>query len=225
MCGRYTFTQTPDASLLIFPDGIEVNTGPRFNIAPSQYNPVIPMADARKIHYFKWGLIPSWAKDPKIGFRMINARSETVFEKPAFREGIWKRRCLVLADGFYEWKKTGQGKVPHWISLSDQRPFYFGGLSEVWRDPHGWDVESFSILTTRPNEVMANIHDRMPVILEQDRAKAWLRNSLTQQDIQALCEPIPSDMLDVRPVSTDVGNVRNDYPELIKRQDGLLGLF
>ncbi|MEZ4774435.1 MAG: SOS response-associated peptidase [Bacteroidia bacterium] len=216
MCGRYTFTRIPDAGSVIYPEGIPVETGPRYNIAPTQYAPVIPMDDPLHTYYFRWGLIPYWAKDMSIGLRTINARAETLLEKPAFREPVRRSRCLIPADGFYEWKKTGTGKQPYRIALKSDDIFYFAGISDEWQSPDGKKIYSFSIITTEPNELMADIHNRMPVILKGDAEKKWLDVNADVGEVLTLTRPYDHRRMQAYPVSAQVGNVRIDHAGLIQ---------
>ncbi|GAB4418772.1 MAG: SOS response-associated peptidase [Bacteroidia bacterium] len=216
MCGRYAFTQVPQAAVAVSPDAALL---PRYNVAPTNLCPVFPQDDPTRVHLFRWGLIPHWAKDEKIGYQLINARAETVFDKPAFREGVRRSRCLVWADGFYEWKKEGKSKQPYRIGLRSGEPFTFAGLSARWRHPAGHWVDSFTIITTTPNDLMAGIHDRMPVILRDEAARLWLDPGASAGVLAELLVPFPSDALEAYPVSSAVGNVRNDYPELAQRLD------
>jgi len=184
MCGRFILTASPDvlSELLGLEPGWNVAPGipswrARYNIAPGQ-NVLVARARAsgrgREPALVKWGLVPSWAKDPKIGNRLINARSETVADKPSFRAAFKYRRCLIPADGFYEWQHSGKSKQPYCIRLVDHRPFALAGLWEHWQDPAGNELESCTLLTTSPNELMAPIHDRMPVILRPADHERWL---------------------------------------------------
>jgi putative SOS response-associated peptidase YedK len=182
---------------------------PRYNVAPTQQVGVVRQIDPnqRQLAYMQWGLIPHWAKDPKIGSQMINARAETAAEKPAFRDAFRRRRCLVVADGFYEWKKTGgKTKQPYYIRMKDARPFGFAGLWERWGE-----LETCTILTTSPNELCAPLHDRMPVILGTSDYGRWLDPSQTDAaELQPLLAPYPADEMLAEPVSTRVNNVRNE---------------
>ncbi len=221
MCGRYTLTQVPDVEKIIHPEEAEIMLSARYNIAPSQYCPVIPQDDPEHIHFYRWGLIPHWAKSKSIGYKMINARSETIEQKPAFRNAVKKRRCLVLADGFYEWKKTNGNKQPMRISLKSEELFSFAGISEVWYENGTQKIESFTIITTSPNSLMESIHDRMPVILSKEAEIWWLNPHLTESDRKALMVPYDANEMKAYSVHPAVGNVRNDSPELIKPYNGL----
>lgn len=224
MCGRYTFTQLP-AKEQLSPE-MELPLTPRYNVAPTQMCLVRPMEDPGHYRQMRWGLIPFWAKDIKIGYKMINARLETVLEKSAFRQPVRKRRVLVWADGFYEWKKTDTGKQPHRITLKDGRPFCFAGIADRWRSPEGDEVHSFTVLTLPPNELMAPIHDRMPVILTHEQGDAWLDPKASAEDLVAAISPYPSEDMYAYPVAAAVGNVRNESPQLIapiEEQGNLFG--
>lgn len=165
----------------------------------------------------RWGLIPSWAKDPKIGSQCINAKAETVAEKPSFRSAFKTRRCLVLATGFYEWQRHGRTKQPIWIGLRSTRPFAFAGLWEQWQPSEGAPLETCTIITTEPNALMAPIHNRMPVILAHTSYDQWLDPAFQQIDsLKALLSPYPSEELTAYPVSTLVNNPRNDTPQVLE---------
>lgn len=224
MCGRYTLTVDP-ADLQ---DAFQLETAPppaltpRYNIAPTQPVAIIPNTEPRHIELFQWGLIPSWAKDPKIGNSLINARAETVAEKPAFRAAFKRRRCLILADGFYEWQREGEGrgarKTPMFIQMKDGRPFAFAGLWETWKAPDAEPLHTCTILTTTPNALMAPIHNRMPVILPAAAYAAWLTpGELPAVEALALLQPFDAEQMTARAVSTRVNNPRLDGPELLER--------
>jgi putative SOS response-associated peptidase YedK len=211
MCGRYTLTAEQEALQVAL--GVEglVHPTPRYNIAPTQEVPVIVAPEGRlEGRTLRWGLVPSWAKDPSIGNRMINARSETAAEKPSFRGPFRRSRCLIPADGFYEWRKEEAGKVPFWIHMEDQGPFTMAGLWDRWRDPHGASLETFTILTTEPNELLRPIHDRMPVILGPEDRRAWLDPRASIEGLKALLRPHPAGPMAVREVSTRVNSPTND---------------
>lgn len=219
MCGRYTYTQIPelDEEHIVFPEGNDIPLSPRYNIAPSNYAPVILQQDPKMIHFLRWGLIPSWADPAKPQGGFINARCETILEKPSFRSSVPAHRCLVLADSFYEWKTTGKAKQPFRIGLDDFKPFYMAGLSSQWINAEGKQIETYTILTTTPNDLMHGIHDRMPVIFQRAEAIRWLDS---QEDpvqlIQELCQPFDASEMEAYPVSKAVGNVRNDEESLIE---------
>lgn len=219
MCGRYTYTQIPelDEEHIVFPEGQAVSLSPRYNIAPSNYAPVILQQDPKMIHFLRWGLIPSWADPAKPQNGFINARSETVLEKPSFREAVPRSRCLVLADSFYEWKTTAKEKQPFRIGLHDFQPFYMAGLSSQWVNSQGKTVETYTILTTAPNDLMRGIHDRMPVIFQRAEAIRWLDSQEDHvQLVQEMCQPFDASEMEAYPVSKAVGNVRNDEESLIE---------
>jgi putative SOS response-associated peptidase YedK len=189
---------------------------PRLNIAPTEHAPVLLLKDGRRmLDVFRWGLIPSWATDAKIGNRMINARAEGVLEKPAYRAAFQRRRCLVPASGFYEWKKTPAGKVPHWICAADGAPLTFAGLWEFWRPVRDAEpVLTFTILTTLPNRDVAPLHDRMPVVVAPERRYAWLDPRTPADQAAAMLAPAPDGVLRAHAVSTAVNRAGYDGPEL-----------
>ncbi len=199
---------------------------PRFNIAPSQPVAVVRLAPQpstqRELAWLRWGLIPSWAKDPTIGNRMINARAETVAEKPAYRAAMRRRRCLLPADGFYEWQKVGRTKRPHFIRMKDDRPFALAGLWETWEGPDHSRIESCTVLTTEPNELVRLIHDRMPVILDPTDYEPWLDPTMQNMDeLVPLLHPYPSDRMKADAVSTLVNSPANDEPRCIEPERDL----
>lgn len=218
MCGRYTLTIT--GSMLADWFGIaegELDLVPRYNIAPTQ-EVLTVISDGQRNHArpMRWGLIPSWAKDISIGSRMINARAETLAEKPSFRTALRKRRCLVPADGFYEWQQTGGRKRPMRIVLRSREPFAFAGLWDTWRSPEGEAITSCTIVTTSANSLMEPIHSRMPVILPRENEAAWLAPD--NEDVQALCGlllPYPSERLEAYEVSGLVNSPRNETSQCI----------
>lgn len=220
MCGRFTQTATPAAIAQQFDVHNFPLLKPRYNIAPSQPVSAIrldPETMTRQLVLLRWGLIPSWAKDPKIGFHCINAKAETVAEKPSFRAAFRKRRCLVVATGFYEWQVQGKTKQPMWIGLKSRQPFAFAGLWEQWKPPEGDTIESCTILTTEPNELMRPIHDRMPVVLPAEAYPQWLDPTVQDVDsLKILLRPYPSEDLVVYPVSTLVNSPRHDVPECLE---------
>jgi putative SOS response-associated peptidase YedK len=212
VCGRFTL-RTP-ANVLIKQFGLDdFPSRPRYNIAPTQTVPVIRADNRKQVSMMRWGLIPSWATDPKIGYSMINCRSETAATKPAFRSAIKRRRCLILADGFYEWRKEGKTKQPIYIRRADERPFAFAGLWEAW-DKGSEPIESCTIMTTAANDMLKPLHDRMPVILASGDYDAWLDPATTE--IAYLYESIPPDELTMYPVNPIVNNARNETPECVQ---------
>ena len=225
MCGRYTLTDpgslidelAADADHPFHDHGIEL--APRYNVAPTQNVATVRQADdgSRHLGLLRWGLVPFWAKDPAIGNRMINARSETAAEKPSFKNPLKRRRCLVLADGFYEWRKVADGKQPYHIHLADRRPFAFAGLWERW-DKGDAPLETCTILTTSPADSIAHLHDRMPVILPRDGIDLWLDTSVRDPEVlEVLLEPYDTDALAYDAVSRRVNSPRNDDPGCLER--------
>jgi putative SOS response-associated peptidase YedK len=218
MCGRFTLTSPVQAVASQFSLPGLPAFEPRYNIAPTQ--PVAAVRAAgeamvRSLVVLQWGLIPFWAKDSEVGARLINARSETVAEKPAFREAFRRRRCLVLADGFYEWQKQDGGKQPFYIHLRDGCPFAFAGLWERWNGPEG-PIESCTLLTTQPNELMRPLHNRMPVILEPKDYDLWIDPGIRQTDLLLpLLYPYPAEQMAAFPVSRRVNNPDNDDPQCV----------
>ena len=219
MCGRFTLTINPDELQQQF--GLSqpppAQLVPRYNIAPSQAVAVIANNSDRKLELFQWGLIPSWAKDPKIGNKMINARAETLAEKPSFRTALKRRRCLVVADGFYEWKKTGSGKTPMYIQLKDGQPFGFAGLWEAWQSPEDGLIKTCTIITTEPNALLADIHNRMPAILPRENYDRWLApEELPADETLPLLRPYDASEMKAVPVSSRVNSPAVDSEELIE---------
>ena len=220
MCGRFTLASDPKTLTETFPD-FEAPTelSPRYNIAPSQDVAVIANNGENKIEYFHWGLIPFWAKDAKIGNQMINARGETLGEKPAFRTAYKRRRCLILTDGFYEWRKMpgSRLKVPMYIRMESGKPFAFAGLWEMWHPPEGDDpVLSCTIITCAPNELMQQIHHRMPVILQPEAYELWLTTTEQPPDaLNDLLKPYPTEEMTAYSVSRLVNSPKNDSPDCV----------
>jgi putative SOS response-associated peptidase YedK len=219
MCGRYALSLDAIELQEAFPDFIfPTQIEPRYNIAPSQPILVVPNNGTHRVDYMIWGLIPSWAKDASIGNRMVNARAETLAEKPSFRSAYKYHRCLIFANGFYEWKPQSgsKSKIPHFIKLKSGTPFAFAGLWEHWQPADGSEVLSASIITTEPNELMASLHNRMPVILRSDVYAQWL-DSEPQAPIrlQNLLVPFPASEMEAYPVSTVVNKPGNDMVECI----------
>jgi putative SOS response-associated peptidase YedK len=218
MCGRYGLVNdgtSLEQALSARWSGAALQQ-PRYNIAPTQHAPVLLDVDgARTLSMFRWGLIPFWAKDAAIGNRMINARAETVADKPAYRNAFRRQRCLVPASGFYEWQKTKAGKVPHWIHAADGSLLTFAGLWERWDPQDAEPVYSFTILTTSPNALMQPIHDRMPAIIAEADRERWLDPAAEKAELLELAKPFRDDALAEHPVSTRVNSPRNDEPACI----------
>ena len=218
MCGRFTLSSDLDDLQGRFGfKARDLEYRPRYNIAPTQ--PVIvvtldPKIGARRAELMRWGLVPFWAKDLKIGYRMINAQSETAATKPAFRAAFRKRRCLILADGFYEWRKDGKEKIPTYISQRSKSPFAFAGLWENWVSPEGDHIKSCTILTTTANELIQPIHNRMPVILSQETEPLWLDSKTEDyENLSPLLLPAPAEELTTIIVSNLVNSARNEGEE------------
>ncbi|MEX0716316.1 MAG: SOS response-associated peptidase [Planctomycetaceae bacterium] len=218
MCGRYNLRTPPGELAKVFELDRWADVVPRYNIAPTQSVPAIRVIDGeRRLDLLQWGLIPSWADDPKIGNRLINARADTVASKPSFRSAFRKRRCLVPADGFYEWRKTStKTKQPFHVTLKCGSPFGFAGLWERWAKGAEGPIESFTIITTDANELVADIHDRMPVILPAEHYGVWLDLEIDDSKaLESLLVPYSANEMLAVPVSTAVNSPRNDSPECI----------
>jgi putative SOS response-associated peptidase YedK len=217
MCGRFAIAITvgffdrfgvQDSGIPVFP---------RYNIAPTQEVPVVVSESPRRLVSMRWGLIPRWAKDPKIGSRMINARAETLQERPAFRDALASRRCLVPATGFYEWKKSGQRRVPYYVHMKGQRLCAFAGLYDRWQDPAGTEIASFTIVTTEPNAVVAPLHDRMPVILLPEYEERWVGGGvLPGPERERILAPLDPAHLEAYRVGAAVGNPNTESEDLIR---------
>ena len=220
MCGRYAlYTETeqwPDSGV-VWPLEGGVFWQSSYNVAPGRSAPVVVNLERPVVSGLQWGLVPHWAKEEKIGNRMINARAETVAEKPAFRSAIRRRRCLVLADGFYEWRRQGGRKTPYFIRRrADGGLLCLAGLWESWKRPDGGYLRTFTIITVEPNELLAPIHDRMPAILPDDARERWLQSDPVQPaSLAALLAPFPSSELEAFEVSTLVNNPANDSPQCV----------
>jgi putative SOS response-associated peptidase YedK len=216
MCGRYTLTASIQTIAETFGVPASLETEARYNVAPTQQVVTIMRNGADHLALLQWGLIPSWAKDESIGAKMINARAETLAEKPSFKRLLHSRRCLIVADGFYEWKKEYGGKTPMYITMKDGKPFAFAGLWDSWKGKDGQPLNTCTIITTPPNDLVATIHDRMPAILLPAARDTWLDTDV--QDDQALLPllaPYPTDRMTARQVSRMVNSPRVEGPELI----------
>jgi putative SOS response-associated peptidase YedK len=223
MCGRVRLSSDVSEIKLVFgipPERLIPNFPPSWNVAPTDTLPVVRFdakAAQRSLDLLRWGLVPYWAKDIKVGFANINAKAEGIESKPAFGKAFERRRCLVPVDNFYEWKKTGTGKQPYAIALGDRRLMALAGLWENWRSPAGEWVRSFAIVTTTPNELCAELHNHMPAVLKPEMWPAWLgEQTATVQDLKAMLAPHPSAEMICWPVSTRVGNVKNNEPSLVE---------
>lgn len=236
MCGRSSLTKTEKElekrfGATFYSEDLErYNPLPNYNVAPSHIMPIITQSDKEHFQPMRWGFIPSWAKDEKLGFKMINARVETILEKNTFKKAVEGRRCLVPADGFYEWKRTGKSKQPFRIQKKDASLFCYAGLWSKWISPKGEEIFSFTVITQQPNKLMEDIHDRMPVILTKEQEALWLSEELSPETLLQMIEPYPEEELTAFPVSEKVNNVRNNDASLIERkeeppQDTVLTLF
>jgi putative SOS response-associated peptidase YedK len=218
MCGRYILEHTAEEVATRF--GVQqvlFTLTPRYNIAPSQPVAVVTQNGVRSLDGYKWGLVPSWAKDPQIGSRMINARAETLAEKPAFKSALMRRRCLIPADGFYEWKGKGKAKQPMRVHTRSGEMFAFAGLWEEWNAPDGSPLRTCTIITTNPNHFMADIHDRMPAILRREDEDAWLDTETKDvPHLLSLLRPYPDEELAAHPVSTQVNSPVFDSPQCVE---------
>ena len=217
MCGRYTLRTPVDTLAERFEiDDTPSSISASYNVAPTQGVATVLVEDGkRKLEMLHWGLIPSWADDPSIGNKMINARAETVAEKPSFRKAFRNHRCLVLADGFYEWQKTGNGKQPYYIRMEDGSPFAFAGLWESWKD--GSEIRSATIITTDANDVVGPIHNRMPVILHPGDYALWLDPGFDEKEpLTTLLKPYPAEAMEAYPVSRRVNSPSNNEPSCIE---------
>jgi putative SOS response-associated peptidase YedK len=218
MCGRFAFFSPQEALQLAFGTVKYLHSEPRFNIAPSQDVLAITRASNNGLvaDNYRWGLVPFWAKDPAIGNRMINARAETLTEKPSFRQAYSRRRCLIPASGFYEWQKQAQGKQPIYISHENQQPLAFAGLWEQWQSPDGEKLKSCTIITTAANEFMRDLHHRMPVCLSREMHELWLAEDSPRSDLDDLVKGPQDVPLQAWPVSRRVNNPVNDTADLVE---------
>lgn len=219
MCGRYTLSKIEEifARFQVEPDNWEL--APRYNICPEETLPVVVRGDQNRLEGMQWGLIPSWSKEPKSV--AINARIEGILAKPSFRRPVCHRRCLIPATGFYEWKKEVEGKTPYYIRRKDGDLFAFAGVYDVWRSPEGSQRKTFAILTSAPNELLAAVHNRMPVILTPEQERLWLTTepAKTESLLQSL-QSLPPEQLEMYRVSREVNRAQNDSPELIRAVTG-----
>lgn len=216
MCGRFTLRQSCETIAETFQVSELQEINPQYNIAPSNAIATIILDSQKQLKWMRWGLIPSWAKDESIGNRMINARAETLSEKPSFRNAFKKRRCLILADGFYEWQKTEKQKQPYYFQLKDGKPFAFAGLWERWQPQDGETITSCTIITTEANELVEAIHDRMPVILSANAYDQWLDPQSSQSELTSFLKPYDAQAMEGYPVSPVVNRPSYNQPECIK---------
>jgi putative SOS response-associated peptidase YedK len=219
MCGRFTFFHPQDLGDRFGVSGQLPLFAPAYNIAPTAAVPVITAHSPNRVSLMRWGLVPYWAKDPNSGYKTINARAEGIQDKPTFRKPIRSQRCLVPANGFYEWQRVNESgkevKVPHYIHLLDQETFAFAGLYDIWHDAEDREMVTFAIVTTEPNELMATIHNRMPVILPRENEARWLDQSTDLDQVLAMLAPYPADRMVAYPISRLVNSPANNGPDLI----------
>ena len=223
MCGRFSLTDIVSIFSrfgVIISKDINKKITPHYNIAPTQKIPVIykDKNQENRIEFMKWGLVPFWAKDPKIGHKMINARAETLTQKPSFKHLLKSKRCLVPSSGFYEWKRIDKRKVPYYIGIKNSKIFSFAGLYDNWKDSVGNELKTFTIITTNSNNTLKPIHNRMPVILEREFEEDWLDVKTHDFDsLKQMLKPYPDDKMIAYAVSYEVNNPSNDNPELIRK--------
>jgi putative SOS response-associated peptidase YedK len=219
MCGRFTQTQSiPSIAREFGVAEVTGELGPSYNIAPTQKVAVVITDGVKQLVPVRWGLVPSWAKDRTVGNKMINARAETITEKASYRTAFKKRRCLVVADGFYEWQDLGGGKRPVYIRLKSGRPFGFAGLYEVWTSPEGEAITTCTIITTEANKLMKPIHERMPVIIPKKEEDRWLDPATQDKDLLVeLLKPYPAEEMEAYPVSKRVNSPRNNTAACIEQ--------
>jgi putative SOS response-associated peptidase YedK len=215
MCGRYSLVNNKDALEKYFKQKLHaLYRGPNYNVSPTQS---VPVLTANGFEDMRWGLIPQWAKSMNTGYTMINAVAETLPEKPTYKGPLRDQRCIIPASGFYEWLTTDNGKVPYYFHLKSREIFGFAGLYVVRKDSEGRDLKTFTIITTEPNDVVKPVHDRMPVILTQENEKIWLNPDLSEpEDVMGVLRSYDPDDMVAYPVSKDVGNAKNNRPDLIK---------
>jgi putative SOS response-associated peptidase YedK len=217
MCGRYAITTAPEAIRALFGYAEQPNFPPRYNIAPTQPVPIVRLAEGtRSFALVRWGLIPAWVKDPRTFSLLINARGESVIDKPAFRNAMRRRRCLFPADGFYEWRQEGKGKRPFFIRPRSGTPIAFAGLWETWTGPNGEEMDTAAIVTTTANRALRHIHDRMPVVIAPEAFDFWLDGGkVDAETAAALIEPACDELLEAYEISSAVNHAANDSPALI----------
>ena len=216
MCGRYSLVSTENIAARFDIQQQQLTLSPRYNVAPSQSMPVVVRNSPNRLVEMQWGLTPSWSKEPRAQFSTINARAETITKSPVFRGPFKSRRCLVPASGFYEWQRTERGKQPFCIRLKDEELFAFAGLYDVWHDADGNELHSYTVITTVPNELVASIHNRMPVILRQEDEDSWLDKEADPTQLLALLKAYPADKMEAYPVSRAVNSPANEGAELMQ---------
>jgi putative SOS response-associated peptidase YedK len=216
MCGRYSLVPTESIAARFDVQQAQLTLAPRYNVAPSQSMPVVVRNSPNRLVEMQWGLIPSWSKEPRAQFSTINARAETITKSPVFRGPFKSRRCLVPASGFYEWQQTSLGKQPYCIQLKDEELFAFAGLYDVWHDAEGNELSSYTVITTAPNDLVAPIHNRMPVILRQEDEDTWLDKDADSERLLALLVAYPAEKMEAYPVSRAVNSPANEGAELLQ---------
>ena len=216
MCGRYSLVPTESLAARFDIQQQQLTLVPRYNVAPSQSMPVVVRNSPNRLVEMQWGLIPSWSKEPRAQFSTINARAETITKSPVFRGPFKSRRCLVPASGFFEWQRTERGKQPFCIRLKDEDLFAFAGLYDIWHDAEGNELYSYTVITTTPNDLVASIHNRMPVILRQEDEDVWLDKESDPAQLLALLKAYPADKMEAYPVSRDVNSPANEGAELMR---------
>ena len=216
MCGRYSLVPTENVAARFDSRQEQLALLPRYNIAPSQAMPVVVRNSPNRLVKMQWGLVPSWAKEPRVAFSTINARAETVAKSPVFRGPFKSRRCLVPASGFYEWQRTSEGKQPYCIQLKGGELFAFAGLYDIWRDGDGNELYSYTIITTTPNPLVAPIHNRMPVILRPEDENIWLGKEATPARLMSLLVPYDAAKMEAFAVSRAVNNPANEDAALVE---------
>lgn len=221
MCGRYALSHPEHIATRFDITSADYEYAPSFNVAPGTYNPIVTQNSPKIASLMKWGLIPHWAKDEKIGYKMINARAETIDEKTSFKNAFRSKRCIVPTSGFYEWKQLENTKIPYFITLDEEELFGLAGIYEEWTSPTGELLKSYAIITTQPNNLMADIHTRMPVILPKESEDEWLRSE-DQGFLKSLLKPYDDEKMEAYPVSKEVNSPRNNNPQLIEPQNTLL---
>jgi putative SOS response-associated peptidase YedK len=217
MCGRYGLTvDTSKLQERFDTTNTLPDMQPRFNIAPTQELPVIVRNSPNSMVLMQWGLIPSWSKEPQVSYSTINARAENLLKSSVYKKPFQRQRCLVPASGFYEWQQTSAGKQPYYIHVQDTDVFAFAGLYDIWRDKHGHELHSYTIITTKPNDLVASIHNRMPVILRRDDENVWLDQDADQARLLSLLTPYPAAEMSAYRVSTWVNSPSNDSPQALE---------
>ena len=215
MCGRYTLFDI-DQLEARFRTENSLRVAASFNVAPGAEMPTISRQSPNRMVLRRWGLVPFWAKDPRVGYKLINARGETVGQKPAFRKAIRSQRCLVPADGFYEWKRVGERKQPFYIRLKSKATFGMAGIYDIWEGAGKFTIESYSIITTKANKLMRGIHERMPVIIKPKDEATWLDPKTPLSEALVLLRPFPGSQMEAFEVSAQVNNARNNTADLIQ---------